>query len=239
MVWVGSSVQSQLEALTQRGRTSTPCSRASRTISADLLPAPSAAPGNFAFRPRSSSQGSWCDGSQDLLFQLFRLSNIALPDDFYAPAEIRKRRLSHLIAGDISRELWGPILLACLRLRGELASLVLMPEAPVHEDRDFVARQNDVRLSRKVPAVEPEPVAQGVELLPDGYLRPGVSRPNSRHQRAPLCISFRGHSYGANALAWSRSSSRICASLRVPFAMLYQCVTSCRLWGPSPRLPSS
>lgn len=71
---------------------------------------------------------------------------------------------------------------------------MLMPEAPVYEDRDFVARQDNVRVSRKIAAVEPESVAEGMQLLPNGNLWSGISRSNSGHQGAPLCISLRDHS---------------------------------------------
>ena len=67
---------------------------------------------------------------------------------------------------------------------------MLVPEAAVDKEGQTVARQDDVRLPRKITPVQPEPVAEGVQHPAHGDFRTRVGGPYPGHQRTAARIDF-------------------------------------------------
>lgn len=61
-----------------------------------------------------------------------------------------------------------------------------MPETSVHKDGQTVARQDNVRLTRKIRPSQPESIAQAMEQLPNGYLWLRVAATDRLHVAAAL-----------------------------------------------------
>lgn len=56
-----------------------------------------------------------------------------------------------------------------------------VPEAPVHEDHETIAREYEIRTSGKIGAVQSEPESETMQQPSDDQLGLGVARANSRH----------------------------------------------------------
>lgn len=87
---------------------------------------------------------------------------LAFPEDDYAPSQRLERSSGSAIAGNIALELGQPIALPGPWLSSVATAWVLVPEAAMHEDRDAMSRQDDVRRARKVTAMQTESIAQRV-----------------------------------------------------------------------------
>lgn len=59
-----------------------------------------------------------------------------------------------------------------------------MPEAAIHKNCGAVLREHNVRTSWKVPPVETEAIAPGVQAAPDKQFRLGVLTPDAGHHFA-------------------------------------------------------
>ena len=69
------------------------------------------------------------------------------------------------------------------------AVLVTVPEAAMHKDYRAPSREHDVRLSRQILPMQPEPEAHPVEYAPDPHLRQSVPGGNSCHDLgAPVFV---------------------------------------------------
>lgn len=79
-----------------------------------------------------------------------------------------------------------PIVRPRLRPGCRFAAGMLMPEAPMHEQRHAAAWKHQVRNARKVPIMEPEAQASGVEKAPHDHFRGGVAGTHSPHSVAAL-----------------------------------------------------
>lgn len=64
-----------------------------------------------------------------------------------------------------------------------------MPEAAVHKDRNPPTPEDDIGLSRKVPRMQPKPVAHRVQELANGHLRAGIASPDASHEGAALFLA--------------------------------------------------
>jgi len=60
----------------------------------------------------------------------------------------------------------------------ETASFMLMPEAAMHEDRDPVLGQDNIRRSGQIATVKPKAIAHRMKKLPNTHLGPGISPAN-------------------------------------------------------------
>src|SRR5438067_7472581 len=68
-------------------------------------------------------------------------------------------------------------------LPGQPTTLVQVPEASVHEDRDTAALDRDVRLARQALDVRPEPPSEAVQRRARCELGPGVPAADAPHDR--------------------------------------------------------
>jgi len=85
------------------------------------------------------------------------------------------------VVGDIPRELVRPESPVALGGGGVLASLVPVPEAPVHKDHGPVFGQGDIRLAGEGGNMEPEAMARAMEQRAHGAFRAGVLALDFRH----------------------------------------------------------
>jgi hypothetical protein len=80
--------------------------------------------------------------------------------------------------------------MARLGFRGEAAARVLMPEAAVHEDRQAVPGQNDVRLAWEIFSVQAKSQPSSVQRSSHGDLWPRVRGADARHLPATNGINL-------------------------------------------------
>jgi hypothetical protein len=80
-----------------------------------------------------------------------------------------------------------------------------MPEASVYEDDFSPARENQIRLSGQVTAVEPEAISQPVCEFADDQFRFGVLRPHLSHDSTALCPGEYIHGVGQ----WSVTATAV------------------------------
>jgi hypothetical protein len=89
-----------------------------------------------------------------------------------------------------------------------------MPEAPVHENADAVAREDDFRIVWKIAAVKPEAVAHGIQQTSDKQFRLGVFAANAAYQAAAL-LSGKGVGHDSES-CFRFSLDRVAVSLPKP-----------------------
>jgi len=111
---------------------------------------------------------------------------LAFPDRDHAPTEAAQGGGVALVAGGVAFEFFAPPRPAGFWNAGVFAIPMEMPEAPVHENADPVARENNVGISRKVAAVKPEAVAHGMQHAANDHLRLGILPANPAHQATAL-----------------------------------------------------
>lgn len=80
-------------------------------------------------------------------------------------------------------------------------AIVPVPEAAVHEEGNTLAPKDDIRLSRKVPGMEPKSVPNSVQEPANGHLRSCVAAPDAAHQGAAL-----GLTHDVEARTWLASA---------------------------------
>ena len=132
------------------------------------------------------------DNSSKASVQGVGVHGLALPDRDDAPAERLQAFLVRSIAFAVTRKFREPIILAGF---GELAfrAAVPMPEAPMHEDRQTAAWQDDIRLSWQVLSVQSEAVAQSVQPATHDDFGAGALRPDRLHDPSSLFRAARVH----------------------------------------------
>src|SRR3546814_8110894 len=86
----------------------------------------------------------------------------------------------------ISAELNLPIVCVGLRHTSEAATVMLVPEATVHEDGFTLAYKDEVGPSRQILPVKPVAVAEPMCQSPNDQLGRSVRAPNPTHVLASL-----------------------------------------------------
>jgi hypothetical protein len=118
--------------------------------------------------------------------KLAGVGGLTLPHDQNAPAHLLEGKAGGFVAELVPRELRLPVLEASLRHPGQAASFVLMPEAPMNEDRLPVPGKDEVRRAWQISAMEAEAKPHGVDELPDDNLGIGVDLADAAHVGAAL-----------------------------------------------------
>jgi hypothetical protein len=95
------------------------------------------------------------DPTSDLL-KARSTTRIAFPYCLNSPVKRSEFCSVTLIARDIRCKLGTPVVVARFWTRGEATSSMLVPKTPVNENCEPVFRENDIRLSGKIPAMQPE-----------------------------------------------------------------------------------
>jgi hypothetical protein len=78
----------------------------------------------------------------------------AFPDNYHSPASICKCGDTFGITQDIRIEFQLPFFDICSRRAGESTVRMTMPEASVHENRNPVSRENDIRAGWKLAVMQ-------------------------------------------------------------------------------------
>lgn len=114
---------------------------------------------NFCCRHAQFGDASsnFCSDLERRIGSLSPGAKLAFPSDDDFPALSLEQVTGPSIAGDVSIELFDPEFGIAFWRGGNLASRMTMPEAPVDEHHRLVSREHNIRLSRKVLAMEPEP----------------------------------------------------------------------------------
>ena len=99
------------------------------------------------------------------------------------PAGLQNGLPDFVIPNAVAQNLRPPEFLACAR-QPEKWTGVPVPEAPVHEDRSTVFRQDQIRATGNLLRVQPEPEAQPVQSAADQTLRLRVAAPDTSHHPA-------------------------------------------------------
>jgi hypothetical protein len=100
--------------------------------------------------------------------------------------------------------------LSCPKLRSRLgtgrpaARWVAMPEASVYEDYLPQARQDEIRRTRQIAAVEPEAVPFGMYQPSHDHLRFGVSPPHPPHEDRTHRIDRLSGQGALDGVLWGR-----------------------------------
>lgn len=96
--------------------------------------------------------------------------DFALPQYQDAPAQVSERYFVPAISIDIRLSLCRPEFGSCGGFHFAIAAIVAVPKTPVNEDDCPKARQDDIRFTGQVLAMEPETISERVEKSPDGDL---------------------------------------------------------------------
>jgi hypothetical protein len=115
-----------------------------------------------------------------------KVAQLTLPDEDHLPTRNFKFKFRSLVARNVTLKLALPELRTGLGGIGQPA-VVPVPEAAVHKKGNAPAPKDDIRLSRKVPGMEPKSVAHRVQEPTNGHLRSRVTAPDATHKgAAPL-----------------------------------------------------
>jgi hypothetical protein len=139
-----------------------------------------------------------------------RILQLAFPNDEHSPSLLLKKLTVGFVAKLIPVELRNPILGAGTRYPSFRAAGMLMPETSVHK-YDFPAcRENDVRLSGQVEAMQPEPISDVVNEAAKDNFRVRVLAAYAPHVRTAVfrtdLIHRRPQTEPANPLRWLSSA---------------------------------
>lgn len=115
------------------------------------------------------------------VLQLRMILRLAFPNRYNAPTQPPKLLFYTFIPFNISTQLLGPELTTCRRDRGPLAFWMLVPKTTVNKDDGAIFWKDNIRLSRKVFAMQAKPIAHSVKQRTDKQLRPGIARSDARH----------------------------------------------------------
>lgn len=116
----------------------------------------------------------------------FRCPDFAFPHHLNLPAEASKCCMVLPVPFRISRELFLPKCGACFGHGGPLAAGMPVPKTAIDEQGELEARQDHIGTAGQVRAMQPEPVACGVEPTAYDKFRSGVLTANTRHQGTSL-----------------------------------------------------
>jgi len=111
---------------------------------------------------------------------------LAFPDRDHAPTEAAQGSGVAFVAGGVAFEFFAPPRPAGFWNSSVLAVPMEVPEAPVHENADPVARKNNVGIAGKVSAVQPEAVSHRMQHAANGQLWLGILPANPAHQATAL-----------------------------------------------------
>jgi hypothetical protein len=89
------------------------------------------------------------------------IMGLAFPYFHYSPSQRLEKASVSGVTSDVVAELRSPKLRPSPR-RGGKAAVVSVPEATMHEEDGFKFREDQIRLARKVPAMEPETQSETV-----------------------------------------------------------------------------
>lgn len=101
-------------------------------------------------------------------------TQFAFPDDLDGPTKSLKLVNLARVSTAVLGKLRNPVF-STGRRRFPGSTIVRMPEAPVHEDRELAPRKHDVRSARKVPAMQAKSRARCVKRFSKRHFRPGIS----------------------------------------------------------------
>lgn len=149
---------------------------------------------------KSRDAGSdFCSNPERSIGSFSRGGKLALPSDNDFPALSLEQANGPSIAGDISIELLDPEFRIAFQRGGNLAARMTMPEALVDEHNRLVLREHNIRLSRKVLAMEPEPKPKSMQSPAQGKFRRRVKSGSATSARTAsgLRKSTNGPSYFA------------------------------------------
>ena len=119
---------------------------------------------------------------------------LALPNHAYPPPKFTQSPGVAPRFFDNAIELLLPVLLTRLRHSSLLAPRMAVPEAPMNEYDRPIPREHQIRRSRQILAVQPEPESHRMRLTPDDHFRRRVFRPHTGHQPGPPLRSQPIHS---------------------------------------------
>ena len=120
------------------------------------------------------------------VFQSGLPPQLTLPHNDHMPAQGLQVRSRHLITMHVALNLCLPEFRIGLGPGRIPASLVSMPEAPVHHYRNPILRQHDIRPPRQSPILQTEPEPTRMQPLPNQNLRLGILPANTGHAVAAL-----------------------------------------------------
>lgn len=120
------------------------------------------------------------DAAREALY----ISGLALPYDQDAPSHLLQQDPRLLIARSVPRQLWDPILEPGFGCPRETTPIVLVPEAPVNENRRSMPRKNEIRCAGKVPAIKPEAESHRMDEPPNNHLWLRIHLANTPHMGA-------------------------------------------------------
>ena len=106
---------------------------------------------------------------------------LAFPDDDGMPSHFCQPMQHLMVPLSVSPDLILPELGIRFRHHIILASLMSVPEAPVHQNTGAIFPQHDVRLARQPRMIEPIPESPTPQKFPDKNLRLGIPAPYCRH----------------------------------------------------------
>lgn len=123
-----------------------------------------------------------------------KVAQLAFPDGDHSPTRNFKFLFRSLVPGYVTRELALPEIRTGL---GDISqsAVVPVPKAAVDKESDAPSAEDDIRLARKVPGMEPKPVAHRVQEPANGHFRSRVPASDTAHEGAPL---GRAHDVGPN-----------------------------------------
>lgn len=128
----------------------------------------------------SSCTGVQCPSDPTLKTQRMFL-DFTFPEPKHAPASAPEQTPRSPVSVDIRLELAAPVGGVCLGTRRFNASLMLMPETPMHEDDYPVLLQNNVRFAGKVALVDTEPIPHAMHERPHAEFWPCILGPYPAH----------------------------------------------------------
>src|SRR5262249_14918444 len=91
------------------------------------------------------------------------IRELAFPNNERRPSERLEPRKISFVASPVASELWDPVVAIAVRHFATPRTIVPMPEAPVHQDHLLSARKCNIRIARKLPAMEAEPKSESMQ----------------------------------------------------------------------------
>lgn len=113
-----------------------------------------------------------------------RQARRALPNNQYPPAKLQKSLVGTAVALNVASEFDFPELSTRLRYFGVTTAKVSVPETTVDKHDNPSSGKHNVRSSRQIPAVKPEPEACRKQGLANDDLRLRIQPPDSGHHPA-------------------------------------------------------
>ena len=109
------------------------------------------------------------------------MSDTTFPNHDYSPLMLQKKSNIPLISLDIHRELFLPFFSVLVRAGRVFAPNMSMPETTMHKNGSPVLRQYNIRLSRKLPVMQPVPKTGSMQKPSDDQFGLSVLAPYSSH----------------------------------------------------------